>query len=127
MFIQGCYDYANGREIKHFKSYLFGLARNIVHVYRRKANLLPTTSFCSDIGTLAAPSTIEQPNLIEVNGRLHEVIAELPEKYREALKLRYIQNLPLSVAAQRAGCSQNTFYQRVHIATNMLTAKLHSR
>lgn len=54
-------------------------------------------------------------------------IAELPDKYREVLKLRYIQNLPLSVAAQRAGCSQNTFYQRVHIATNMLKTKLYSR
>lgn len=127
VFIQSCYDYANGQEIKHFEGYLFGLARNIVHIYRRKEALLPTKLFLSDIEDMMTQSTIEPADVLEVNGDVREAIAELPQKYREAFSLRYIHNLPLSAAAQRAGCSKNTFYQRVHIATDILKSKLHSR
>ena len=59
MFIQSCYDYANGREIKHIEGYLFGLARNIVHIYHRRESLLPTTHFLSDINDMQTQSIIE--------------------------------------------------------------------
>ncbi|MHC4757143.1 MAG: RNA polymerase sigma factor [Planctomycetota bacterium] len=127
VFIQSCYDYANGQKIKHFEGYLFGLARNIVHIHHRKENLLPTAPFLSDIEDMIVQSTINQPSIVGVKDKAYKAIAELPEKYQEALNLRYIQNLPLSVAAQHAGCSKNTFYQRIHIAINMLKTKLHSR
>jgi RNA polymerase sigma factor (sigma-70 family) len=126
VFIQSCYDYANGREIKHMEGYLFGLARNIVHIYRRRESLLPTMPFLSDIDDTAATQSVTAPMVGEVNSAVYEAIAKLPQKYQEALSLRYIHNLPLSVAAQQAGCSKNAFYQRVHIATSILKSKLRS-
>lgn len=135
VFVQLCYDCANRREINYNKGYLFGLARNIVHGYRRGLNQLPTMLLPEVLENLVVLSRRGQQDVIQVESEfdesstleiLNEKIAELPEKYRKVLELRYTQNLPISIAAEHAGCSKNTFYQRVHRAIKVVKAKLNS-
>lgn len=134
VFVQLCYDYANNKEITHTKSYLFGLTRNIVHEYRRGTNRLPMISLSNvlenllflptESGNIALRGDNEKKNIFLKT--LNKAISELPKKSREALELRYTQNLSLSEAAQYAKCSKNTFYQRVHRAVNLVKAKITS-
>ena len=135
VFLQLCYDFANGRKINHNKGYLFGLARNIVHGYRRGLNQLPTMSLSEVLENLIILSTSNPRDAVQIEDEssksislevLNKIITELPGKYRKVLELRYTQNLPVSLAAEHAGCSKNTFYQRVHRAIKMIKAKLNS-
>ena len=133
VFIQICSDYVSDRKIKNLEGYLFGLARYLVHAYRRKAKRLPIILLSADLEkSLAWPPTSQPhqsqicPELVEgiPSQALNRAIADLPEKYREAFELRYTKNLPLSVAAGLAGCSKNTLSQRTRRAIKIIKARL---
>ena len=51
---------------------------------------------------------------------LEQAIAELPENYREAIVWGCLSDLSGHDAAERLGCSENTLYQRVFQAKQML-------
>ena len=134
VFVQLCYDYANGRGIKCNKGYLFGLARHIVNEYRRGTSRLPIIPLSNVLENLVILST-EGRSTTQIEDKmdktvflqaLDKAISGLPEKYREALEMRYTQNLSLSDAAQQAKCSQNTFYQRIYHAIKLVKAKINS-
>ena len=133
VFTQLCYDFLKGRKIKYTRSYLFGIAVHIAHRYRRQANQLSTITLSNVLENLSTCSSANRPGIIRVKGKaekdisiklLRKTIADLPEKYRVALELRYIQNLPVSIAAQHAACSEKTFYQRVSRAIKTVRAQL---
>ena len=52
--------------------------------------------------------------------RLEEAVAKLPETYREALVWGNLSELSGHEAAARLGCTENTLYQRVFKAKQML-------
>ena len=56
--------------------------------------------------------------------RLETAVAKLPELYREAIVWGCLSDLPGREAAQRLGCSENTLYQRVFKAKQMLKKML---
>lgn len=51
---------------------------------------------------------------------LYKAIANLPSKSRQAIKLRYLDNLAISIAAKTAGCSCDAFRKRLYRAKNRL-------
>ena len=55
---------------------------------------------------------------------LERAVAELPELYREAVVWGCLSDLSGSEAATRLGCSENTLYQRVFKAKQMLKKKM---
>ena len=52
--------------------------------------------------------------------KLEQAVARLPELYREAVVWGCLSDLSGSEAAERLGCSENTLYQRVFKAKQML-------
>ena len=52
--------------------------------------------------------------------KLEEAVAGLPELYREAIVWGCLSDLPGREAAERLGCSENTLYQRVFKAKQLL-------
>ena len=58
---------------------------------------------------------------------LHEEIARLPEKYRAAVVLCYLEGLTTEAAAQRLGCPQGTVLSRLSRARDRLRARLTRR
>lgn len=133
VFLQICCDYVSGRKIINFQGYLFGVARYLVFEYRRAANRLPVILLSKDLENIvtkfpegrsaAVQKSDEAVESISLKA-LDKIVANLPEKYREAFELRYIQNLPLHIAAKRAGCSQNTLCQRVCRAIKTVRIRL---
>ena len=55
---------------------------------------------------------------------LERAVAKLPELYREAVVWGCLSDLSGSEAAERLGCSENTLYQRVFKAKQMLKRKM---
>ncbi len=129
VFLQICSDYVGGREIVNLKSYLFGVAKFFVFEYRRRAERFPIILFSEDFENrvigLAAAQTRPDASIKNVSLKvLNVIVANLPNKYREAFELRYIRNLPISVAAKLSGCSQNTLCQRTSRAVKIIRNKL---
>ena len=56
--------------------------------------------------------------------RLERAVADLPELYREAVVWGCLSDLSGSEAASRLGCSENTLYQRIYKAKQMLKKTL---
>jgi len=124
VFVQICCDYAKGRKIKHIEGYLFGLSRNIVYQNCRKLKQLPAVGVLENIENVANQSSCDQSGNAQQAGHVLKAMAGLPAKYREAIDLRYIQNLSLSTAALYAECRPNTFCKRVLRGIRMIRAKL---
>ena len=56
--------------------------------------------------------------------QLERAVADLPELYREAVVWGCLSDLSGSEAASRLGCSENTLYQRIYKAKQMLKKTL---
>jgi RNA polymerase sigma-70 factor (ECF subfamily) len=57
---------------------------------------------------------------VEQLGQLHEAVAQLPIKLRQAVVLHYMQHLSISEAAQAASIRQGTFKSRLNRALKAL-------
>jgi RNA polymerase sigma factor (sigma-70 family) len=133
VFLQMCCDYVSERQIMNLQGYLFGVARYLVFEYRRAADRLPVILFSKDLENAVTSFPATGPRVGRKSDEvvksvsleaLHKIIADLPKKSREAFELRFIQNLPLPIAAERAGCSENTLCQRVCRAVKTVRAQL---
>ena len=58
---------------------------------------------------------------------LHEEVDRLPEKYREAIVLCYLEGLTTEVAARRLGCAQGTIMSRLSRGRERLRQRLTRR
>ena len=112
----GRYD---GRE--DVERYLLGVARNLVRRYWRKKAKSGKTVPIEEIGDSLADSrdiglhrhiTEQVPTQVP-DIDIAKMLARLPPKAREALKLRLIDGLSSREAAKKAGCSVGTFRKRI--------------
>jgi len=92
------------RDPEKFPSWLFAVARNrsLDLLRRRRLRPLPL----EDEGHLEEGSTRRPDESQEQDGRLEEIrlcLAGLPERYRTALTLRYLENLDASSIEQAMG------------------------
>jgi RNA polymerase sigma factor (sigma-70 family) len=117
----------------NLEKYLFGIAKNMVRGYYLKRERSVKTISIEEIDT---PTTtvdtwqqhdpvnfIERQEFIKV---IEEALTKLPPKAKEAIKLRFINGLNSKEAAKKAGCSTNTFYQRLFLGIKALV-KLENR
>ena len=91
-----------------FTTWLHRLARNraVDHLRRQRATSpLPN----DDVGDAARVSSV-----IATQATIHDLIAQLPELYRQPLILRELDRLPYDEVAQRLGANVNTV--RSHVA-----------
>jgi len=121
VFVELCKGHGSYNGCENTEKYLLGIAKNIIRRYlRNRANSIKTarTDSISNVAVIinirqhrASTGQIESQ---ELNKSVEEAIEKLPSKASQALKLRFIDGLSPKEASKKAGCSVNTFYQRVH-------------
>jgi RNA polymerase sigma-70 factor, ECF subfamily len=100
------------------ESFLYGIARNLIRVFRR-------------LGPVAEP--VDRPfdpdilgELIgnETTATLHRTLRELPEHYRDVIVLCDLEERSYEDVARLIGCPVGTVRSRLHRARALLSAKL---
>lgn len=127
VFIELCK--SNGRYDGHgnVEGYLFGIARNIIRRYHReRTNSIRTVPIDSidDIGPSydiqQQQDLVRQVSAEQLKKAIKDVLAQLPPKTQEAIRLRFFENLNSKEAAKKAGCLAVTFRNRLHMAVKAL-------
>lgn len=109
--------------------YLFAAARNKVrqHIRSRKHQRERCVAMRAERGTPepSGPSALPDVESArrEMRDAFEAALGQLPPKAREALRLRLIEDLDPAEAARRAGCSVNTFHQRLSYALRALRSR----
>ncbi len=105
-----------------FSTWSLGIVLNVCREMRRKrANLRLDDS--------PEPTAAEHAHPIEQNdavARLREALSELPERQREALALRFFEDLSVEQTADAMKCAEGTVKATVHQALRALREKLKS-
>lgn len=113
-----------GNEVRHWKSFLYRVLNNlIVDEYRRTRE--------ESLDSLLEDSPVRANTLVAVGsrdekeeklddeftlGRIRTLISEMPDAYRAALTMRYIDDFSVKEIAGALGISENTAAVRVHRA-----------
>jgi len=100
------------------EGWMYGVARNLVRVFRRKGPVeAPVDQVFDDdiLGDLIDGETM---------AALHAAIRELPEHYREAVVLCDLEERNYDEAALLMGCPVGTVRSRLHRARGLLAGKL---
>lgn len=109
-------------------AYLIGIARNLIgHYYSKKSNgdgvglvdITVAETLCYDNYSKA----LRVKELVE---EVKTSISKLPDKLREAVELRLLEQLSYREGSLRAGCSVSTFYERFKEGIKILKEKMRS-
>jgi RNA polymerase sigma-70 factor (ECF subfamily) len=120
VFVELCK--GNGRYdgCRNVERYLFGIARNAIRRYYRERTGLVKTIPIEPINGVGPGCDIRQNEYPErqiaaqeLKKAIEDLIAQLPPKAREAVRLRFFEGLSSKEAAKRAECSIHVFGQRV--------------
>ncbi|MHC4739671.1 MAG: RNA polymerase sigma factor [Planctomycetota bacterium] len=116
VFFELCNDEDTYREYQDAEAYLFGIAKNLIALYYRSQSKQVKTISMESVGETAADvqqkpaEQISQQELKDIK----DLIARLPPKAQEAIRLIFIEGLSLKEAAKRTGCSIHTFCQQIY-------------
>jgi RNA polymerase sigma-70 factor (ECF subfamily) len=100
------------------ESFLYGIARNLIRVFRRQGPVAETVerSFDPDIlGELIGNETTRT---------LYRTLRELPERYRDVIVLCDLEERSYEDVARIMDCPVGTIRSRLHRARALLAAKL---
>jgi RNA polymerase sigma-70 factor (ECF subfamily) len=103
------------------EGWMFGVARNLVRVFRRKGGVEEAVDRGVEhdiLGELIKDETL---------AALREAVAELPPAYRDAVVLCDLEERSYEEAAQIMNCPIGTVRSRLHRARGLLGAKLRKR
>ncbi len=106
-------------------SWLFGVALRVARRARYAAILRRFHE--KQAGELAAASSPAASGETATVAALHEEIARLPERFREAILICHLEGLSTAAAAQRLGCSQGTILSRLSRARERLRRRMTGR
>jgi RNA polymerase sigma-70 factor, ECF subfamily len=118
------------RELPNFKqqsqlqTWSFGIAINVVREMRRSQGRTPDENrlAASQREALPAPPMLAQ--LAEDRAILHSALTDLPERQREAIVLRYFEELSIDDAAKAMNCAVGTVKATIHQALRALRTRL---
>jgi len=119
-FLRAWYHIGQLRDGKALNGWLFRIAGNASRLYRRRHKNRETVDLDSiepPAGGLDGPKRAGDRERI---GHLHEAVARLPWKLRQAIVLHYIDQLTIAEAAEAAGIRQGTLKSRLHRALEAL-------
>ena len=108
-----------------FETWLYRIVANTWRDYTRKSrrSLLLDSAFWRDQGSHAV-SVVEQLAQTQTDEAVRSAIASLPEKFRLAVVLRYVEELSYNEIAAALGCPPGTVAARLTRAHKMLALKL---
>lgn len=103
------------------KTWALGIALNVIREFRRKRQL---ASADPPDKASSLPEPLAQAELAEQQRLLQAFLKELPERQREALILRYFEDLSVADAASVMTCAPGTVKATVHQALRALRQKM---
>ncbi len=115
-----CWKYlADGKDVTHLKAFLYQVARNLVIDEKRKKT---EQSLDELVENGFAPVDGEKPTKEQiVNGiAAMDELQELDVKYKEAVTMRYVDDLTPKEIAQITGESENVISVRIHRGVKQL-------
>ena len=107
------------------QTWSLGIALNVVREMRRKHRPLPESG--RDFLAADRPdpeSPLASADLAEQREKLHAALADLPDRQREAVVLRFFEAMTVEQTARMMNCAQGTVKATVHQALRSLRSKL---
>jgi RNA polymerase sigma factor (sigma-70 family) len=99
----------------------YQVARNLLASLRRRRRLEPRTS------AMSVPDPLLDISVRELHHAVTEELQQLPEKYRAALVLCYLEGKTQALAARELGCSEGVLRGRVNRGRAELQSRLKRR
>jgi RNA polymerase sigma-70 factor (ECF subfamily) len=114
------------------QTWALGIALNVVREMRRKDRPLPEEGQRHLVLTRAAAlataggdaSPLASADGAEQRQRLRELLARLPDRQREAITLRFFEDLSVQETAELMNCAEGTVKATVHQALRSMKSKL---
>lgn len=123
LFFELCEGYGHYDSRRDAEAYLFGIARNLISHYYQNRRKYPKTVRIETIKNFVAGNSFRKSQTISLD-RLRKLLTDateqLPPKAKEAIRIRLIEGLSPKEAAQKCGCSTDTFYKRFNAALKAL-------
>ncbi len=113
-FLRAWYHIGQLRDGKALNGWLFRIASNASKLYHRRHQDRATVDLDSIEPPASGMESSERAGNREQMGRLHEAVARLPWKLREAIVLHYMEQLTISEAADAAGIRPGTLKSRLN-------------
>ena len=114
------------KEIDNFQSFLYKTAHNLVIDYYRKKKTVSLDEM-SERG-FEMSTDEEKKNLDMIDGRLAiEMLKKIPDMYRDAIYMQYVEELSIREIAEILGESENTVSVRIHRGLQKIRAKYNGK
>lgn len=113
---------------RSFQAWLFGIALNVARKYWRRQRSTAAAHARLEVMARTCPPAGPGPDDAHLQRErsriLYAVLADLPERMREAFLVRELQGLPVAEAAELLGISEGNLAVRVHRARAKITDEL---
>ncbi len=113
-FLRAWYHIGQLRDGKALNGWLFRIASNASKLYHRRHQDRATVDLDSIEPPAGGTESSERAGDREQMNRLHEAVARLPWKLRQAIVLHYMEQLSISEAADAAGIRPGTLKSRLN-------------
>lgn len=115
VFVRAWQYLINGGEIKNLRAFLYKTASNLVIDQYRKRRPQDSLESLQESAGYEPPAKAEPDWIERLSGaEALALLQRLPEPYREAIIMRYVEELSLTEIAQALGQSENTIAVRIH-------------
>jgi RNA polymerase sigma-70 factor (ECF subfamily) len=124
VFLELCKDSIHYNVRQTAEAYLLGITRHLIarHFRKRKerVEIVSIESIAANQRVRPNQNKLEHISTRDLKKLIRNALRKLTPKAAEAVKLRLIDGLSSKQAAQKAGCSLDTFHRRLERATKSL-------
>jgi RNA polymerase sigma-70 factor, ECF subfamily len=121
VFLRRCAEF---RRESSYRTWLFGIASNVAHQYRRKALRQAQTTPVTDSQHAPHPSPLEQASSTEALRTIDAFLASLDDSKRDVFILAELEQMSAPEIAEALGVKLNTVYSRLRAARHAFHALL---
>jgi RNA polymerase sigma-70 factor (ECF subfamily) len=121
VFLRRCAEF---RRESSYRTWLFGIASNVAHQYRRRALRQAQTTPVTDSQRAPHPSPLEQASSTEALRTIDAFLASLDDSKRHVFILAELEQMSAPEIAEALGVKLNTVYSRLRAARQAFHALL---
>jgi RNA polymerase sigma-70 factor (ECF subfamily) len=113
-FLRAWYHIGQLRDGRALNGWLFRIASNVSKLHHRRHKERPTVDLDSIEPRAGGADGPQRAGAREQVGHLHEAVARLPWKLKQAIVLHYMEQMTISEAAEAAGIRPGTLKSRLN-------------